>query len=56
MHKRIYRFKFQICQQFYECSRKRQYPKFHACSANGSIFTEFLNELGSRLNLHFVLT
>jgi hypothetical protein len=25
MHKRIYRFKFQICQQFYECSRKRQF-------------------------------
>ena len=52
MHKRIYRFKFQICQQFYECVRTQKetvliykYPKFHACSINESIFTEFLNEL-----------
>jgi hypothetical protein len=25
MHKRIYRFKFQICQRFYECDRERRY-------------------------------
>jgi hypothetical protein len=53
---------FKYVKKLYECSRKRQFwytstrSFMHACSVNGSIFTEFLNELGSRLNLHFVLT